>query len=261
MKTLGRRLYQARSAAGLSLRALAQCVGLSHMAIKKYEDGSLYPSSDILLKLSQALGVRAEYFLRPITAELSEIKFRKREGLSKKAEKAIQSEIRDQIERRMELENLYPLPTSSPFILPENLSQKIRDLNEVENVVNKMRDAWQLGLAPISDLIDLLEKHGIRIFIIQYDEYNFDGLSTFINDEPVIVISSHWPGDRQRFTLAHELGHFIFQGRLLGLDEEKVCNRFAGAFLFPQQAVFDEVGKHRHSIEWQELVLLKSEYK
>ena len=56
--------------------------------------------------------------------------------------------------------------------------------------------------------------------------------------------NSPWPGndkarpERQRFTLAHELGHLMLEGRLAdGLDEEKACNRFAGAFLAPRVAV------------------------
>ncbi len=39
MSNLGVRLQQARKAAGLSLRALADRINLSHAAIKKYEDG------------------------------------------------------------------------------------------------------------------------------------------------------------------------------------------------------------------------------
>lgn len=35
------RLKRAREAAGLSLRALAEQVGISHAMIKKYEDGAL----------------------------------------------------------------------------------------------------------------------------------------------------------------------------------------------------------------------------
>ena len=99
------------------------------------------------------------------------------------------------------------------------------------------------------------------MFIIDTDEEYFDGLSTVINDQPIIVISSKWPGDRQRFNLAHELAHYIFIDRLYSqLDEEQACNRFAGAFLFPRDAVFQMVGKERRAIEWQELLFSKSNF-
>ena len=91
----------------------------------------------------------------------------------------------------------------------------------------------------------MLESHGVRVFIIDYEEKMFDGLATLINDQPIIVISSRWPGDRQRFTLAHELGHFILPNILSkNIDEEKACNRFAGAFLLPKETLIQEMGKH-----------------
>ena len=80
-KNLGKRLARARKASGLGLRKLGELVGLSHMAISKYEKGASTPSSDILLKLAKALEVSVEFFLRPETIQLGEIKFRKRQRL------------------------------------------------------------------------------------------------------------------------------------------------------------------------------------
>jgi Zn-dependent peptidase ImmA (M78 family) len=68
-------------------------------------------------------------------------------------------------------------------------------------------------------------------------------------------------GDRQRFTLAHELGHLLLHGRLANdLNEEKACNRFAGAFLLPSAVIQQQLGLQRRMIEWQELYLLKHEF-
>lgn len=146
--------------------------------------------------------------------------------------------------------------------IPDSLSDRIDEYDQIEDIANKIRNLWKLGRAPIQDFIDVLESHGIRVFIVDYEEKMFDGLSTLINDQPIVVISSKWPGDRQRFTLAHELGHFILQNRLSKeLNEEKACNRFAGAFLLPKETIIQEMGKIRTSIEWRELFLLKEEFK
>ncbi len=148
------------------------------------------------------------------------------------------------------------------FKLPANLPQKITHFEEIESLAEKLRNHWKLGFAPIHDLIDAFENQGIRVFIVDTDEAHFDGLSTVINDQPIIVISSRWPGDRQRFNLAHELAHYIFIERLSSaLDEEQACNRFAGAFLFPREALIHAMGKTRRAIELQELLLLKEQYK
>ena len=261
MSNLGSRLQQARKAAGLSLRALADLINLSHATIKKYEDGDIYPSSDRLIKIANALSVRVDFFFRPIKVSLENVKFRKRKKLHEKAEEAIKFEIMGQIERRLELENLYPASPIPIFELPADFPKEINSFEEIELVAEKLRDHWKLGLAPIHDLIDALENHGIRVFISHTDEEHFDGLSTVINDQPIVVISSKWPGDRQRFNLSHELAHYIFINRISPeLDEEQACNRFAGAFLFPREAVFQTVGKQRRGIEWQELLLLKEQF-
>jgi Zn-dependent peptidase ImmA (M78 family)/DNA-binding XRE family transcriptional regulator len=261
MSNLGLRLQQARKAAGLSLRALADLVCLSHAAIKKYEDGLVYPSSDILIKLARVLHVRVDSFFRPIKVSLETIKFRKRKKLRKTAEEAIKFEVISQVERRLELENLYPTSPVTQFTLPEDFPRKINTLEEIELAAEKLRMHWKLGLAPIHDLIDAFESQGVRVFIIETQEDHFDALSTVIHDQPIIVISGKWSGDRQRFNLAHELAHYILLKRLsLKLDEEQACNRFAGAFLFPQEAVFQSIGNERRGVEWQELVLIKEQF-
>ncbi|NPV30275.1 MAG: helix-turn-helix transcriptional regulator, partial [Firmicutes bacterium] len=57
---VGERLRLARRAAGLSLRELANRVGVSPQAISKYERGLDIPSSGVLLRLAEALGVKVE---------------------------------------------------------------------------------------------------------------------------------------------------------------------------------------------------------
>lgn len=256
------RLHRARKAAGLSLRDLGELVGVSHAAIKKYEDGVAMPSSDILIRLSRALKVRTEYFFRPEPVALEGIEYRKRSSLPKKRLDAITHEVIDQIERRIELENLFPQSPVKPFTTVEGLAASITSMDQIENVVELVREAWELGFDPIPDLIDVLETYGIRVFMIDADADNkFDGLAARVSGMPIVVVGRHWPGDRQRFTLAHELGHLMLEGRLgSDLDEEMACNRFAGAFLFPRASVLQEMGAHRNAIELKELGLLKEEF-
>ncbi len=99
--------------------------------------------------------------------------------------------------------------------MKSGLPASIADMAEIEAVAERLREAWDLGSNPIPDLIDVLETNGIRVFMIEADAENkFDGLAACVNDMPIVVVGRHWPGDRQRFTLAHELGHLMLQGRL-----------------------------------------------
>lgn len=256
------RLQRARKAAGLSLRALATQAGVSHAAIKKYEDGAVMPSSDVLIRIARALKVRTEYFFRPDTVALDGVEYRKKAALPKKRLDAITHDVQDRIERRLELESLFPVPPVQPFRLPDGLPERVHSLAEVERVADAVRRAWGLGEDPIPDLVDVLETRGVRVFAVSVDALGkFDGMAACANGMPVVVLAAHAAGDRQRFTLAHELGHLLLDGRLApALDEEAACNRFAGAFLMPESSARREFGERRTAIEPRELSLLKEEY-
>ena len=73
---------------------------------------------------------------------------------------------------------------------------------------------------------------------------------------PVLVVNGDDWGERQRLTMAHELGHLVLEVAVK-VDEEKVAYRFAGAFLMPAEVLWAAIGKHRTSIGWGELFELK----
>lgn len=256
---LGKRIQRARKALGLSLRDLGDQIALSHAAIKKYEDNEVTPSSDVLIKLGKALHVKVEYFFRPERFTLENIQYRKHADMPERQLEEITAIMLDQIERRVELESLFPSPPIQEFSLG---TKKISGFDDIEMVANQIRKQWKLGFEPLPDLIDIFEEHGIKVFEVDNQQYpKFDGLSASINNMPLIVIGNQWPGDRQRFTLAHELGHLVLNGFFHSfLDEEKCCDRFAGAFLLPKEALINLLGEHRNYIEPRELSLLKQEF-
>jgi len=259
---IGERLKRARAAAGLSMQALGDQVGVSANMIKKYEHDQSMPSSGVLIRLSKALSVRAEYFFRPTQIELSGVEYRKRSSTPKATLKRIEADVLDQAERWQELINLWPEFPVRAFTVPAGLVPQVSALEQVDEVADHVRAEWDLGLSSIPGLIDVLESRGILVIITDVDaQAKFDGLQASVAGQPVIVVSAKWPGDRQRFTLAHELGHLLLHGRLADeLDEEKACNRFASAFLIPASAMRQQLGDKRHMLEMRELYLLKGEY-
>ena len=259
---IGDRIERARNAAGLSQRALAEKIELSAMAISKYERDEVAPGSDVLLRLAKALGVRVEYSFRTQSVELEGVEFRKRGSLSKGDERRIVADVQDRLERWIALDEIFPPDESMRFALLKQLPDHIDSMERVEEVALAVRDAWELGHNPIPDFVDTLEGHGIRVIVTPYiGKERFDGLAARVGDMPVIAIGREWPGDRQRFTLAHELGHLMLHGRLSDdLNEEKACDRFAGAFLVPNTIVIEALGAKRHWLEPRELLLLKQEY-
>lgn len=258
---IGERLKRARAAAGLSMQALGELAGVSANMIKKYEHDLSMPSSGVLLKISSALGVRTEFFFRPAKVTLAQVEYRKKASASIKHLKKIEADVIDQAERWHELAQLWPNSPVPSFAFNAQIPN-ITSLDDIELAAETVRQHWQLGINPIPNLIDLLESKGILVIVTSADESNkFDGLQAHIGEQPVIVVSAQWPGCRQRFTLAHELGHLLLHDKLpADMNEEKACNRFASAFLLPKQGMFEHLGETRKNIEPRELFILKHEY-
>jgi Zn-dependent peptidase ImmA (M78 family)/DNA-binding XRE family transcriptional regulator len=258
---IGERLKRARSAAGFSMDALATAVGISANMIKKYEHDINMPSSGVLLKLALALNVRSEYFFRPSKVALAQVEYRKKSNSPAKLIKKVEADVLDQAERWQELADLWPNFPVPSFSFGAAASE-INTEDDIEQFAEAVRSHWDLGLNPLPSLIDLLESKGVLVIITSADELkSFDGLQAHIGHQPVIVVSTHWPGCRQRFTLAHELGHLLMHNQLnSNLDEEKACNRFASAFLLPKVALNEHLGLARKNIEPRELYMLKHEF-
>lgn len=260
------RIRQARLAAGLTLGALGEKVGVSHTAIQKYEKGLLTPSSSQLLKLARACDIRTEYFFRTHSVELVEPEFRKTAAFGKTAQDALKIKVVELVEKRVELLGAFPELPLLVFAPPVGLPEHIHELDEIEALADQARNAWQLGMNPIGDLTDTLEGLGLLVIVVDEEHPGFSGLTAKARTDddrefPIVAVSNRWPGDRQRFTLAHELGHLLLKGRMAAcLDEEKACDRFAGAFLAPRVAVHQLLGQQRHALEWQELYVLKHEF-
>jgi len=254
------RLKQARIMCGLSLRELAGKIGetVSYAALSKYEHGLMQPSSGVLIALSQALSQSQDFFFRPFRLELTGVRFRKRAVLGVSAEKAFLERARDHFERYQEIEELVGdvRRFESPF---EGESVDTQDA--AERLSRKLREKWRLGMDPLPNIQELLEENGIKVFELQTDDTHFDGLKADTDVGPVVVLASWLRGNlpRMRLTEVHELAHIVLPiaKGTADADEEKLANRFAGAFLLPEDAFRNAFGKHRHQLGIGELIEMK----
>ena len=257
--TFAQRIATARKMAGLSMDELASLSGLSKNAISRYENGVMKPDSSNLIKLSKALNVKVDYLFRKPTVELQEVAFRKKAKLGSKAIDSIKYRVIDRLERYLELENL--LLVDNHFTNPI-ADININDFQDIEVAADTLRQVWNLGLNPISSVIEMLEDNFIKV--VEVDEpIEFDGLSSFVDNKiPVIVVNQNFPIERKRFTLLHELGHLLLSLNQNFTDKEieNACSRFAGAILIPKSKLILELGYSRKLIYLQELAEIQKEW-
>lgn len=256
---IGERLRAARLAASMSQQSLADAAGVSKMAVSKYERNLDMPGSAILLCLSEALGIELEFLFRPTTVALSPGTFRCRKGgdLTAKQRKAIYARLQEWLERYLAAEEIVGRRTY--FELPQSVNPCASSLSDVERIACELRQAWDLGTDAINDLGEVLEDRGVKVESVSAHD-DFDAVLCFVSEsEPVIAANKERPGDRQRFNLAHELGHLVLRPTRR-LNPEKLAQRFAGAFLAPESSVKAELGERRRHIDLLELHLLKHKY-
>lgn len=255
--SIAERIKVARKSAGMSQRDLGAAIGVTAPAISKYEKGEVIPNSGMLIRLSNILGVNIDFFFRQIEANVSEPHYRCRTSLKKKEESVIHGKVTDWLERYLEVEMISGITAN--LDLPPRKECRVSTLEDVEVVAQRVRDAWDLGLDPIENVMDALEQHGIKIGVFDAPD-SFDALTFYHNERtPVIAINKSMTGDRQRFNCAHELGHLLLQIDP-SLKEEDAANRFAGAFLVPREMVLKELGTKRRAVDLRELYLLKHKY-
>jgi len=264
---IGNRLKRSRDALGLSLRDLEAAIHgqVSAQAIGKYERDEMMPSSTALLALAKALHVSPEYLLSEREIELTGVDFRKAPHAGVKEERAVEATILDQVERYLELEELLP-GLDSAWLAPSAVEFEIHRVEDAEQAADALRELWSLGIDPIPIMAELLEDKGVKVIALDLP-IAVSGSKAFVKrqareDVPVIVVNQHHNGERQRFTLAHELAHLVlrFSG-LSDADQEKAADRFAGAFLMAKDMVLRLLGQHRTSISLGELAELKKIFK
>ena len=258
---IGDRLKLARTAAGLSLRALEEQLNglVTAQAIGKYERDEMMPSSDVLMALADALGVPESYLLSSGDIELQDVDFRKLKGASAKEKASVTAQVVKHAERYLEVEDALAA-ASTDWKPPSSFPRPVRSLDQAESAAEALRVAWQLGKDPIPGLAEYLEERGIKVLALDLAE-SISGMTAKIQRPagrfiPMIVINANHAGERQRFTLAHELGHLILHAGE-GVDIERACDRFAGALLVPAAMLYAQVGQKRHAISPGELLKLK----
>jgi Zn-dependent peptidase ImmA (M78 family)/transcriptional regulator with XRE-family HTH domain len=262
---IGKRLQLSRRAAGLSLRDLEAKVDkqVSAQALSKYERDEMMPGSAVLDAIARALGVSESYLLGQNDLTLESVEFRKNKITSKKEEASIKASVLSAAERYLEIEDFVGL-SSATWSRPQGAPFRVVEPADAEAAAMRLRTAWTLGQDPIQNLSEFLEEQGVKVIPLKLGE-QVSGLMCVARrskgeDVPIVIVNEDDTGERQRFTIAHEVGHLVLEGPE-GAKGEKLAQCFAGAFLMPAEILWREVGKNRDSLSIGELIELKALFK
>lgn len=258
----GSPLKQARLAAGLTLRELAQQLsrlgyGITAAGISKYEIGKSKPPPSFLHAAGRILAVKPAHLVRSPAVTVDWLNFRKHSRLSQRDQNQIKAWASTIVEKQIALQQLLFPHIRTGFPKPRPCTSH----EDAEEAAETLRRKWGLADIPIESVTEALEDRGG--VVVEYPRHvrRFDGLCGWADRFPVIVVSANVPDDRQRLSLAHELGHLVMDcSRVSPSIEEHLVFRFAAAFIVPAAVAWRELGTKRKSLLPQELALLKRKH-
>ena len=232
---LGERVKHVRELLCLTQTKLASMAGVRQSSIARIETGSLIPSEELIEKIAQSTGYPVEFFYQETDFNMpfGSLIYRRKSALTS-SERV--SSYRDGRQSYMIFHHLAHKTSSVPLRIP----RKIEEVPTTAAAV--VRSALAVDpCGPIPHLINQLERAGVIIVMLTNCSENLDGFSAWVDAKvPVIFLTPKKPGDRQRLTCAHELGHLIlhFQSTIDILEKDAFL--FAQELLFPELAAVEE---------------------
>lgn len=251
---IGKNLKYFRISAGLSQDELASKLGITKMAISNYENDKRDVDSQMLIKIADALKIKATNLLmnNHYPLEITYGQFRKKANVSQAKKELVFETINRKLGNMNEIINIL-----GGNILPDVDAVKKTKFIDVESAAKQIRAFLSLPeYGPVGNITDIIENKGIIISEIKVDADWFSGINGTVNGRPYIAINKNMTAERQRFTLVHELAHILFDLNNKE-NEEKIINQISGCFFFPKEDVIRELGAFRTDIRFDLRCLLR----
>jgi Zn-dependent peptidase ImmA (M78 family)/transcriptional regulator with XRE-family HTH domain len=262
----GARLTLARQLAGLRKSDVAALIEMTPTAVAGWESGAKRPTAVTVAKLSLALSVDPGFFaMRPdnVAAVSATPHFRSLRSTTQLARDQafaygqLAVDIAASLERHVE----YP-PADIPSF-PVEIEPANDSLDEPERAARQVREHWGIGQGPAPHLVRLLENHGALVVFSPLQAASVDAYSFDSRLRPVVVLNPvKRDYYRQRFDVAHELGHLVMHtdAEPGGRTVEDQANRFAAEFLMPAAGIRDQLPAVMNAAAWQTLARLKEHW-
>lgn len=135
----------------------------------------------------------------------------------------------------------------------------VDDFDTPADAADTIREEWNVPPGPISDMVATLENAGALVVVRDLQSTELDAVSQWpAGKRPLILLNSTGPGDRARFSLAHELGHLVMHAEPgAGRTQEDQADRFAAELLMPHDAILEEL---KPGIDIARLIELKARW-
>lgn len=229
-------LSVARAAQGFTQSDLAKAAGVTQALISKLEAGlTVEPGEETVDALATALRVPVNFLLSSERPHgMPQFHYRKRAKLGRRA--------LDRIEALINIRRIHAARLLKSYEVEADRFPVI-DLEQREwtavQAAQHIRGLWLLPRGPVDNLTEAVERAGAVVIQIDYETSLLDALSFRIPGlPPLIFMNISVPGDRYRFTLAHECAHLLLHNSPETDENMEVqADAFAAELLMPAREV------------------------
>lgn len=259
------KLTLARQLAGLRKVELADRIGMGAASVSAWESGSQRPNEAAVARLSMALEVGPQFFAPGSVIGESPLPptphFRSLRATSQKAQDQayaygrLASEVASLLGRTVE----FPAPAVPKFAV-DGLAVSP---GAPEAAARMARQTLGLPPGPVPHLVRLMENVGVLVVFSAPQTASIDAFSFEGHERPVVILNPEKDDYyRQRFDVAHELGHLVMHsdsepgGRVV----EDQANHFASEFLMPADEISSLLPRSTTGKGWNTLAHLKEHW-
>lgn len=247
----GERVRTLRELLGLTQVRLAEMAGIKQSWLSEVETGNRDVTAEELVPVAEATGTPLTFFsVRPSAIPLDSLRFRKLASASKITTRRIHAFYGESYRVADDLLTTANYPRVS---LPYATSEELGD-DDIEECASQTREALRLAPdKPIPHLTRALERSGIPAAPFVLTDFDTGELGSSghhfgvsywggIGETALIGYFPGEQGDRDRYTMAHELGHLVLHTfRPHPANAEEEANKFAGALLLPRPRILSDV--------------------
>ena len=264
---VGARVRLLRTASGASQAELAERLGVASGAVSMLENGRLALDQALLDGLSRVLDCSPGFLQDAGDEPLSTRPWLR--AYADASKRAVDRMVADSVvaAEAVERARLQRMPDLLPLF-----DGDLNDDDAIEQFAALVRAT--AGLKPddvVGNAVRTAEKLGCVVLPMDGELGRHLGLSLRVDGIPVIRVSRpsedpehDIPGDRQRFTVAHELGHLVLHHASPPPDSpaeaarfERQAHRFASAFLAPAEPVLADLNRLGGRVTLTNLARLK----
>lgn len=253
MTDLGEVLTTARRASGLTQEELASTAGVTQAALSRWENGLREPDEQSLEILARELGVTTRFIHhagRVRGAMAVDAHMRRRA--------TAQATVWKRLEARLNMYRMHANLLSEEITIRSD--RRIPPFDPVDTTAEAaarlVRMQWGMPIGPVRQLVSWIEAAGCLIIEEPFGTTRVDGMSQWVNGQPLIFINSDVPTDRKRLTLAHELGHLVLHATEVVEEVEEQANAFAAEFLMPMEVIRPQI----RNLRFEQLPDLKRQW-